>query len=327
MATTKPLYLKVLKQAWKFTWHHPILWVFGLFAILLGHTGVLEITASIVDLVTGNAVSSALPASPVTAIVVPTVFGSQLLGLAGQGMFILILLGIAVLVLVAAVASSGALIHAAHKYKGKSESLRESWHHGVIHFWPLFWINVGKKALLVLLLWIIALPLTQIITGGNTALLSTLFILVFIAGLTLAVVISFLANYASMYVVLHNEHVGNAIMDAWKLFRSNVLVSIEMALVLVVVQAVTVVVSLVGFAVFYLPFFMFYIAAISLGASILVPIGGVIALGGGILFVVFVDSLYSTFAVSAWTILYMQLKTKRNVKGFLSRVASFSLLK
>ncbi len=323
MKNSSPLYLKVLKQGWKFTWHHPLVWLFGFFAVFVGHTGVLEVVGKVVDAVSNNALSAAMPGSPVTSIIIPTIFGSQLMGLAGEGLLLIIGIAITILVIIAAVASTGALIHAAKHHSSKStEKLQKSWHHGIHNFWPLFWVNVGKKILLMCLLWIIALPLTQILTKGGTLLMTTLFIVVFVLGLLAAVVISFLANYASMYVVLEEEHLGRALYDAWKLFIYNWLVSIEMALIFVVIQFVVVILSLIGFALFYIPFFLFYVAAMVLGASILIPIGGMISLIGGILFVFWIGSVYSTFTISSWTILYLHLKSRTKVKSFVHRVFS-----
>ncbi len=288
----------------------------------VGHTGVLEIVASVAEKVDRNLVISLLPAEPAQALVLPTVFGSRLLGTLGNGMLALVYLGIGILILVAAVASTGALIHAAKRFKKtKSEPLHKAWHHGVSRFWPLLWLNFGKKVALALLVWVLGIPLAALVAGSTGTLGMIGFVLLFIVALLGGLVISFLVNFASMYVVLENEHLGESIADAWKLFKAHWLVSLEMALLLLAIQIAVFFIGLVGFSLMFLPFLAFWLASFILGIKILVPIGGVIAYGLGVLFIVWLISWYSTFAISAWTILYTHLRSpKARVKSVVHRM-------
>lgn len=326
MATkSKPLYLTVLKEAWRFAWHHPMLWVFGFFAVILGHTGVLEIVGALVDVSSGKAFSALAPASPVTAIVMPTIFGSRLFGMLGQGLLLVVGLLIAIMVVVAAVASSGALIHAVRRFnKGSLETFSESWHHGVRHFWALFWLNAGKKIILVAMVSLLSLPLYSLMHGGFHAGTVVAFVLLFVVGVLAALIISFMVNYASMYVILEEEHIGRALLDAWRMVRAHWLVSLEMAVLLLFFQIIIGFLMIVIFYLAYLPMVAFWYAATVTGLTAIVPVGGVVCTIIGMLLVFWLGSVFTTFTISAWTILYTHLKSTKGVHGFLKRVYHFA---
>ncbi len=312
MKGKKPLYISVCKDAWRFTWHHPLLWLFGLFAVAVGHTGVLEIIGSLTDKISGNVLSAAVPASPVTSIIIPTVFGSKLLGSLGNGLLAIVGLGLAILIIVAAVGSTGALIHAAKRFKRKKgEPLKTSWHHGIIHFWPVFWVNVLKKLSLVILVWVVGIPLVSLIADGYTSAQALLFIVLFLVAIAAGLVISFLANFASMYVVLEDEHIGRALVDAWKLFWKNGLVSFEMALLILFIELIVYAIALAGYSILFIPYGFFTATAQALDLKALWIIGLLLSKVFGALFILWIGSVFSTFSISAWTILYTRLRSPK----------------
>lgn len=316
----KPLYAVVLRDAWRFTWHHPMLWLLGFFALFIGHTGVFEIIGFVANELSGQAVST-FSTGPVGSVIIPTIFGSQLLGLGGVGMLLVIRILIAIMIVVAAVAGSAALIHAARKYhEDELETLQESWHHGVRHFWPVFLLNLGKKAWIFATVWLLRIPVGHLLREDATGWSTALFVVEFVVAILLAFVVSFVVNYASMYIILEEEHLGRSLADGWRTLRKHWLISFEMGLLLLATQAVVGVLTIYSFYLVFGSFAGLTMVASMLNAPGLVATGFLVHTFMWFLFVSWVGAVFTTFAISSWTILYTHFRNNKSAVGLLRRV-------
>jgi hypothetical protein len=320
--TTKaaPLYAVVLRDAWRFTWHHPVLWLLGFFALFIGHTGVFEIIGFVANELSGQTIS-AFSTGPIGSVIIPTIFGSQLLGLGGVGMMLAIRILIAIMIVVAAVASSAALIHAARKhYEDDLESVQRSWHHGIRHFWPVFFLNVFKKSWIFATVWLLRIPLGQLLREEGSGWFTALFVTEFVVAILLALTVSFVVNYASMYIILEEEHLGRSIADGWATLRKHWLVSFEMGALLLMIQAAVGVLTVYSFYFIFGSFAGLTMAAQMLNAPGLVATGFLVHVFMWFAFVSWVGSVFTAFAISAWTILYTHFRKNKSAVGFLRRM-------
>lgn len=316
----KPMYAVVLRDAWRFTWHHPMLWLLGFFALFIGHTGVFEIIGFVANELNGQSMS-AFSSGPVGSVVIPTIFGSQMLGLGGVGMLLVIRILIAIIIVVAAVASSAALIHAARKHHERElETLSESWHHGIRHFWPVLFLNIFKKAWVFGTVWLLRIPLGHLLREDATGWHTALFVTEFVVAIILALAVSFTVNYASMYIILEEEHLGRAVADGWATLRKHWLISFELGALLLLAQAVVGVLTIYSFYFVFGSFAGLSMVASMLNAPGLVATGFLVHVFMWFAFVSWVGAVFTTFAISSWTILYTHFKNNKSAVGFLRRV-------
>lgn len=189
------------------------------------------------------------------------------------------------------------------------------------HLLPVTILNVLGKGASYLLVAISAVPLfTGNMSSASQLIWSWLLLIVLTP---VAVVISLLVKFAVNYVVLQNDDFVVAIWKAWRLFRDNVGVSLELAVVMLFAFAAVNVLALIAVGIFALPFL--------LGASFIgVWTGSYVALGLilfllymlGILAIVGSSMIFSAWHHGCWTLLFMELqqgkkrsKTHRLWKG------------
>jgi hypothetical protein len=316
-----PFYRPVLKKAWEITRQNKFLWVFGLFAALAGNGGIYEILVKGFDRV----VSQGEIFSPFS--------GS---GLYGWGIFTLPRLEdiyaksplflnffwiIVLFVLVALgalvclnIASKSALVNCVKKITGRRKTnLKDGWAAGKKYFWPVLGLNVLAKAATFSLLVLITVPVMFFIVGGSGGLGWNLFLYVasFVVFTLLALFVSFMAIYASCFVVLENLPFVEAIRASWVLFIRNWFVSLEMSLILFL-TVILAGLALVLFSIFYLiPVSLLLLAFAYLQLEMGFWIIVFLAIMGWLVLVGFIGALLSTFQFSAWTLLFTEINKKK----------------
>ena len=184
------------------------------------------------------------------------------------------------------VSSQGALIHASAQW-AKKDSLPDtdkSWHVGVQHFWPLFFVNVFKKLFICALGLAVSWGAVNALIGNVTAWDLVLFLLLFVLAALVGMVLSFLVVYVACYVVVEKYPLSWAIASAWKMFIKHWLVSVEVGAIILVLNVVVGIIALLGFFIFFLPTLITWFIAI-LGASSALWIIGLVI--GALLFVLF----------------------------------------
>lgn len=314
-----PLYRQAIQHGWQLAWRQRWLWIFGLFAAFLGQLGIVEFLSKI-SLATSD-VEKYLTDLGLVGQTNPTAVGGG--ASAGQGdalylWLLVLLLGLVIALLFVAVVSQGALIHSAAQAAQKRKStvdLGRAWQAGVSHFWRLFFINVVKKGLLVILAVVVAAAALSAVHApslGN----GLQFLLIFILACIVGLVLSFLVIYAAAYVVVEEYALGQAVAAAWRLFVDHWLVSLEVGLLTLLFNLVAFVLSLLGFLIFFYPTMLVWVVAIAVSSQWLLAAGFIIALLLFTAYLMWLGSVFTVFITAVWTYLFM----KMHQTGIKSRV-------
>lgn len=303
------------------------MWIFGLFAALAGNGGVYEILAKGFERIVSQGMT--LPSQS------GWVWLSGILSLPNlediytrSPLFVSLFWVIFFAILVAlgfliwlVITSRGALIASVKKITTRKKTdMREGWTDGKKYFWPVLGINVLSKALTFGLLILITIPAMLFLTGqgGNLSLNLFLYVLAFVVFTALALFVSFMAVYASCFIVIGSKTFVEAIRDSWKMFIKNWLTSIEMAVLLFLIT-IGVGLGVILFSVLYmipvaLLLFAFSYLELTIGFWFII----FLATLGWFLALFFAGAILSTFEFSSWTLLFMEL-SKRKVWSKLLR--------
>lgn len=315
------LYRQSLQHAWQLTRKHPMLWVFGLFAALLGQMGIMELLSRVYYATQGAGVASGVSFLPVV-IQEAASFRHYALSLSGWVWLlwlILILSGLGAALLIAAVASQGALIHATAQSVGKRGKnhldTNRAWHAGVTHFWRLVGVNAVRCVVL-------ALSAAMVTGAAYGALMDAtlpyllFFLLVFVVATLLALVVSFLTIYAAGYVVIEEYGFFRALQAAWQLFVHHWAVSIEVGLIVLVLNVAMIGLAFFGLLLFFFPAVLIWVLAVALLNYTLFLVGIVLSSILFSAFLLFLGSAFTVFVVSTWTYMFL----KMHHEGVKSRV-------
>lgn len=319
-------YRHLLKQAWQITWKHKYLWFFGLFAALTAAGGSweynlinqglnqniidgsylqLEKMISIFDLVMNFFKS-------LFNLILSDIWGAlnalTLIIISGIFIFFAIWLGIS---------SQGALINYLKKVlKGKKItkdfSYREHITVGHKNFWPILAMNILIKFLISFSFLIISLPLL-LLALNDFDLLATIYIILFVIFVPLATSFALMMKYAISYQIFEEGGFMKSISKAYKLFRKNWLISIEMAVILFIISFIAGLIFIFALSILLIPFLITGIAINYLWLTWLITFLGVV------LTIVF-GAILSTFQITAWTNLFFELKEKNGVLAKLERL-------
>jgi hypothetical protein len=197
----EPTYSRALLKSWRFTWHNKITWIFGLLALIVGQFGLNHFVGQLLLLGTNTQNPANIFSWPASWPVwhITTVEQGLLFG-----WLVIIVLAVAVLAIVVAILSQGALIAAAADYF-KNETpprLTRAWHKSVRRFWPLLGINCIQK-IVSGGLWVITFYLLSIFQAETVSGFLATVITIALAGL-LMLAISAVTIYAAGYIVEYN---------------------------------------------------------------------------------------------------------------------------
>lgn len=317
-------YRSVLGSAWAITKQHKKLWVFGFFAFLLSAGGEYQILTKLLNEDYGaNVYNQIASGSMMTSD-----FWSNLYlvctteprtGLAVI-MMILLMVAVGALLLWVCVKSQIALVKWAKNYlntknKEKKASFWTEVSTSDSKFWSVLGLNITLKIAISFLFTLLSLPLVfMYFKDSNFAILVyTLFFIVF---LPLAISISLIINYSIAGVVLEKQTLVKSFESGWKLFFDNWLVSLEMAILLFLINFV---IGLLG--VFIVSMVLLPIILALIIFNLIIPLY-LITVASFLLLIIIAATLMA-FQTSAWTILFIELKGKSNVvKAKIERVFS-----
>lgn len=315
----KNIYRDVLRQAWDIIKKNKILWFFGLFAALLGNGGEYQILIKVVDHVGGasNLAKSALGFSfgdvyrfltynPFEfALVLTAVFA------------ILFLTGFLIWLVIV---SQGALIKGASAGSGKKKfDFREGIGAGMEKFAPLLGINVLSKVLIFSVLFGLGIPLMFSMLKINNIAGVVLYLIFFIILISLAIIISFIAKFAAAFVVLKDKDFFSSVKDAFRLFCDNWVVSLEMALILFLLNAAIGLLLVFLIALIYMPLataaFMYFLSGFWIGSWVMIILMAALSFG----LVGFIGAILASFQWASWVILFKKLTSRETVLSKIER--------
>lgn len=240
------VYRQTLREAWRLTWHHKFLWFFGFFAFLLNVgivSGMLSFFQNIGTVSTqAETVADArlLYENRTLGFVWDNVktFGTEITF--SNALTLVLILAIFAFFIWMSIVSQGALISASGKFRaGQNTTPEESFQKGTKNFWPVAWLNLLKFLATTGLAILVGVPLLSLfLIQGNEVWFTLLGILIFLILIPLATIVNFLLQFALASAVLKQRRVWQSIQDAWQLFRSHWLATLEMALLLLLIVAI-----------------------------------------------------------------------------------------
>lgn len=312
-----PIYRKAMKDSLFLAWGNKHLWILGLFAAALGQMGLVDILSGVGYAGEGRIMLLNWLSWPEALW---NFFSSLQIGF-GQWVWLLLVIiifvSLAVTFIFASVTSQGAVIAASirHAY-GKHTDATAAWHYSQNHFWRLFSINLVKKFLLVVLTTVIGISSYMVIFNPRGLDLA-LFLILFVLATLVGSIISFLAIYASAYVVAEDHSFLRSVHEAWKLFLDHWLVSVETGLLVLLSNIVFLVVLCIGIMAVIIPTFILWFVTIALAGNIYwffaMVFGSICAMAVAFGLI----AMFQIFTTSVWCNLFVRMHSE----GVVSKVA------
>ena len=312
----EPTYRQTLSHAWDVVWRNKSLWILGLFSVLLGQFGFSDIFGKIWSMADFSMIGQMSFLIPVIKLNLSgDIFNVlRVIWLAG------ICLSIIVFLTFVAVSSQGALIsYAADWFKTKKhQKLSKPWSRSLKFFWSILLLNVLRKIALVLLLALFGFALSYFIfsqTQLNGFLLALSLAVVFFA----ALFISIISIYTLCALVVDGKGMRSAVAKAWNIFSHHILVSLEVGVLLMLLNILLVLAIAVAGFVAFLPALLIWVAAGITNTIVLATVGFSVGVFLWVLFIVLIAGFFNAYTTSAWVFLYM----KMHKEGIPSRTIHF----
>ena len=312
----EPTYRQTLAHAWDVVWHNKTLWILGLFAALLGQFGFSDIFGKIWSMTDISATGGWNFLLPTIKLNFPGDVWSTL------GIFWISIICVSILAFLVflAVTSQGALIsYAADWFKSKKhQKFSKPWGRSLKHFWSIFLINLLRKVLLVLSLALFGLTLNYFIFSQNLpqgfVLALSLVVILF-----LSLFVSIISVYALCALVIDGKGARAAVAKAWDVFSHHTLVSLEVGIILMLLNILLVVAIAAGAFLAFLPAILIWLAAGLTNTIVLAAIGFYLGIFLWLAFIILIAGFFNAFTTSAWVFLFM----KMHKEGINSRIVHF----
>ncbi len=307
-------YRPMLKTALYATFKYRYLWFFGLFAALVGNSGVFNLAIQNMSKVE----SAPLWLSQVRDIFTNWEFNifsvswetvATTFDFWGSFVFVLFLV-LSLFLLWLSISSQAALVYGAKQsLVGKEGIFNVVFKKGRDKFWSVLLLNIFLNVTLVALLVLVSLPFV-IFFLANSSILSQniIVILSFTVLVPLAVIFALIMKFALIYVVNENRQLGEAIVKAWYLFVKNWLIAIETGLLLLLINIVATVLLIIFVVFLAIPFVMLGIIASQIASTTLFWLVAVLGLVVFILILFLYGAIWNTFQMSVWVILFEKLQ-------------------
>jgi len=306
----------LLKQSWGLVWKHKYLWFLGLFASLTAAGGSWEYQLITQNINQGLVDGTYYRLGGILAIA--EVARNFFIGLGDLFHYdfwtilnaLSLLLAVALLLAVfiwLAIVCQAALVGDVKKIndtkkKEPALSVRDSLTAGSRHFWSILSLNLLIKLTVSFVFFIISLPLLFMAISSTSG-LAAVYTILFVIFVPVAMGLSLMLKYAIAYRVLDNKSFVASLERAGKLFGRNWLVSLEMAVILFIINFLASGAIFIILALFLLPLLLlgliFKMTWLVLFVMLL-AIAIIIVLG----------SILTSFQVATWTNLFLRLKEK-----------------
>lgn len=319
-----PVHRRVLLDAWRISWGHKHLWLFGFFGTFLGYGGVSEVFFGAYNRAANFLPATLAGGSPfdlipgmtaIAAIIRYSPFPALSVGVFGLTALLLF----AVFAWIATV-SIGALIANARKIeRGGDPGFADGLKVGAERFWDLFRVQLASKLVIGIAYLVTASTLYGLIVRFS-ALGAFLYLIAFVAFTAVAVVASVVSTFASNESAVRKTRPVSALITGWDLFSRNWLVSVELIGVMLVASAAIALVTILIGVVAIAPLAFLFILSTALdaaGAAAAVVSAAIIVL---VVLVAIAASFLTAFQAAAWTLFWSEL-TERRPAPKLARLA------
>jgi len=304
---SQPLYRQAMQHSWKLIWQQKLLWPLGLFASFLGQMGLMDFLSQV------SVATSTLQIAPLWYSLPSFFFRALFLepvrlpldGWTWLFWLIIALLGFGTMLIFVSVVSQGAIIHAVSQaVKKRKVHVGAAWDVGVSHFWRLFSVNFLKKILFWILAGFIGWATLEIIVSPSASDIIAfviLFVLISFIGLWL----SFFSIYAAGYIVIEEYRFSSALRAAWRLCIGHWLVSLEVGLIILLIQIFFALLVVASFFFFLLLTLWLASVGIATGVGLMLAVAVLIGDFLFFLFLIFAGSLFTLFSNAIWSYLFI----------------------
>lgn len=300
---SEPTYRQALAQAWILVWRNKTLWILGLLSVLFaGSFGVDNFIGKIMATLTGNNITflsdlnlrSFLNLTPVNLI--------GLIWLSG----IALAMGLLV-IFISVCAKTSLLLAVVDFYHHKTVPIFGSiWQKSIKFFWKILSIELIKKFLLITMMAGFAAVWSQL-PRLNSAWQTPVALLILSLIIFITLIIVSTSVYASGYAVIDEKPFWVSINNGWRLFRRHILVSLEISLILLLVDLAVLLVLFGVISVAFVPSMLIWLAAAMMGNYTLAIIGFLLGVLILTILIALVGAVYNTFTTSVWMYLFMKM--------------------
>lgn len=307
-------YRKILARALKISWKNPWLWIFGLFAAFIGNGSIYEALFRSLNNLADNISPFATLADYLNSGVLGMISWQKFVMLS-QGdvsglvmMLLTLLLFICVVALIiglGVVFQAGAIYSVVEIDEKKHVSYKQAFKHGVERFWPVLELNVFTKLVMLGVLFLLVYLVYQF-APQSIALYVVATILFVLSG----IVIYFLTVFGTAFIVLRKKSALVALNHAWHLFRHNILLSLEMGLILFIINVLAIIAFFIAGFIILSPFFLLYVILVLSGMKLIATIVAMFMAVVFFLFIFLVGAWWATFQLGAWALLFEELVLK-----------------
>lgn len=310
-------YREILKNAYQIVKNNKFLWFFGFFAAALGGFGEFESVFKDYGDITSTS---------------DNIFNLQNLYEGGffwiifdniknffsdfpwQAFIILLMTGVIFIVIYwLAIVSQIALFDSSNKlYKKKKSNYIDGYKTGSKYFLPVLLVNIGFKIVLYGIFIVMAAPLLSWFLVRDNVWGGILFVvLLFFIYIPISIIVSFIIKFTIAFIVIKGEKAWSAVKSAWKLFKNNWLVSIEMGLIILGLGILVGIVILLILGLAAVPFALIAIASLFFQSSTGLAVAVILGLLTWFVIIAIIGSGYVAFQYSSWTILFLDLVGER----------------
>ena len=309
----EPTFRQALAHSWALVKHKKSLWIFGLLSAVIGQWGLSDFIGSLY--VTARNGFYAFDWTGMALYFNIWNWHKVSVVLLFLWLFGLILLLVLAMIFVAVGARGAIVSYAIHYYKsGGILSLHEAWNQGIKKFFPLLAVTAISRVLQLLDLGLFAM-LARYILRHNSLGWSLLLILVAILSVLIALLVEATSIYASGYLLLEHKDLYKSLQKGWNLLSDHLLVSLELAVVLVLFNALFLGAVVYGSFAAFIPSLIMWTVSGFTGLSFLVSFGLYTGLACYAGFVMILAGIFNAFVTCAWVYLFM----KMHHEGVLSR--------
>ncbi len=310
-------YRHILAESWDLSRKHLFLWPLALFTSFVGVFGTFQVLFDVTNTPATFSVTTLYgQVDFITSIFIgwsqsfdQIPWGSLSLGDMPMLGFFFFLLLVVIALAILVTSSEGALIHALHQLQTKKKATYlVSFRQGLDAFWQLFGINLVYRLLYLMVMAFIIMPLIYLalVSGpGGDLLYALISYFIFIP---LVIIFDLVVRYALMYLMIYNMSIKESFKNAWLLFWTNWVISIETSLVIMATLFIAfLVMSLVLLPILAFFFTMFgtFIALSTAALQIFVLTVVVLLL----LIVALFVSLFTTVQMSIWVGVFRKITT------------------
>lgn len=319
-------YRFTLKQAWRNTFKYKYLWLFGLLASLTVIGGSWEYSL-LYNIFNQNIIEGSFFYLEKLMAIFETLrnlgfgflflFKSGFLGTLNALTIIILSLTLMASIVWLAISCQGALISSLKniienkKNKEKLE-FRENITIGHKNFWPILGMNLVIKIVVTAIFTIISLPLL-VLVFKNTLSMALFYTILFIIFVPFATGFSLMMKYAISYQIFEGGSFVSSCEKAYRLFKKNWLVSLEMSVILFVISFFASLVFMTAISIVLVPLLITGLILSSLWFVYISMLLGIAA-------VIFFGTLLSTFQISTWVGLFVELKKNNGLLAKMERL-------